>query len=92
MIGGDLAAYFLGLLVEYEWGKQVSLLVFLALYFFSLWLAWMLTLEVSGLTVSSNPARCIWFRALASPAWSVSAPPTFSLNTLAQPPSSQRST
>ena len=31
MIGGDLAAYFLGLLVEYEWGKQASLLVFLAL-------------------------------------------------------------
>ena len=24
MIGGDLAAYFLGLLVEYEWGKQVE--------------------------------------------------------------------
>jgi hypothetical protein len=34
MIGGDLAAYFLGLLVEYEWGKRVSLIVFLALYFF----------------------------------------------------------
>ena len=31
MIGGDLAAYLLGLLVEYEWGKQASLLVFLAL-------------------------------------------------------------
>ena len=31
MIGGDLAAYFVGLLVEYEWGKQASLLVFLAL-------------------------------------------------------------
>jgi hypothetical protein len=36
MIGGDLVAYFLGLLVEYEWGKHVSLIVFLALYFFSL--------------------------------------------------------
>ena len=32
MIGGDLAAYLHGLLVEYEWGKQASLLVFLALY------------------------------------------------------------
>jgi hypothetical protein len=34
MIGGDFVAYFLGLLVEYEWGKHVSLIVFLALYFF----------------------------------------------------------
>ena len=41
MIGGDFAAYFLGLLVEYEWGKHVSLIVFLALYFFSL-VAWVL--------------------------------------------------
>ena len=29
MIGGDLVAYFLGLLVEYEWGTHVSLIVFL---------------------------------------------------------------
>ena len=42
MIGGDVAAYFLGLLVEYEWGTHVSLIVFLVLYFFSLWVAWML--------------------------------------------------
>jgi hypothetical protein len=41
MIGGAFAAYFLGLLVEYEWGTHVSLIVFLALYFFSLWVAWM---------------------------------------------------
>jgi hypothetical protein len=47
MIGGDLAAYFLGLLVEYEWGKQVSLLVFLALYFLSLWVAWVLAVWVT---------------------------------------------
>src|SRR5262245_65360663 len=39
MIGGDFAAYFLGLLVEYEWGTNISLIVFLALYFFSLWVA-----------------------------------------------------
>ena len=47
MIGGDFAAYFLGLLVEYEWGKNVSLIVFLALYFFSLWVAWMLAVWVT---------------------------------------------
>ena len=47
MIGGDLVAYLLGVLVEYEWGKHVSLIVFLALYFFSLWVAWMLAVRVT---------------------------------------------
>jgi hypothetical protein len=39
---GDLAAYFIGLSVEYEWGSQASLIVFLALYFIFLWLSWLL--------------------------------------------------
>jgi hypothetical protein len=30
MIAGDFAAYFIGLAVEYEWGSQASLIVFLA--------------------------------------------------------------
>src|SRR5262245_43792570 len=47
MIGGDLAAYLLGLLVEYQWGKQVSLLVFLALYFVFLWVSWLLAVWVT---------------------------------------------
>ena len=47
MIGGAFAAYLLGLLVEYEWGTNVSLIVFLALYFFSLWVAWMLAVWVT---------------------------------------------
>jgi hypothetical protein len=47
MIAGDFAAYFLGLLVEYEWGPQVSLIVFLALYFLSLWVAWVLSVWVT---------------------------------------------
>ena len=34
MIAGDFAAYFLGLLVEYEWGTHASLIVFLVLYSF----------------------------------------------------------
>jgi len=42
MIAGDFAAYFLGLLVEYEWGSQASLIVFLALYFLFLWVSWVL--------------------------------------------------
>ena len=47
MIAGDFAAYFLGLLVEYEWGAQVSLIVFLALNFLSLWVAWVLSVWVT---------------------------------------------
>jgi len=42
MIAGDFAAYFIGLLVEYEWGSYASLIVFLALYFLSLWVSWLL--------------------------------------------------
>jgi hypothetical protein len=57
MIGGDFAAYFLGLLVEYEWGKQVSLIVFLALYFFSLWVASMLAVRVTTPRGATSSAR-----------------------------------
>jgi hypothetical protein len=57
MIGGDLAAYFLGLLVEYEWGKQVSLLVFLApLFLFSL-VAWMLAVWITTPRGATSSAR-----------------------------------
>jgi len=42
MIAGDLLAYVIGLSVEYEWGSHTSLIVFLALYFLFLWLAWVL--------------------------------------------------
>jgi hypothetical protein len=47
MVGGAFAAYFLGLLVEYEWGPHVSLIVFLAVYFFSLWVSWVLAVWVN---------------------------------------------
>jgi hypothetical protein len=43
MILGDLLAYFIGRFVEYEWGSFASLVVFLALYFVSLWVAWLLS-------------------------------------------------
>ena len=56
MIGGDLAAYLLGLRVEYEWGKHVSLIVFLALYFFSLWVAWMLAVWVTTPRAATSSA------------------------------------
>jgi hypothetical protein len=42
MIAGDLAAYAIGRVTEFEFGSQVSLIVFLALYFLSLWIAWVL--------------------------------------------------
>jgi hypothetical protein len=42
MIAGDLSAYVIGLAVEYEWGQHASLIVFLALYFLFLWVAWVL--------------------------------------------------
>ena len=57
MIGGDLAAYLLGLLVEYEWGKQASLLVFLALYFLFLWGSWVLAVWVTTPRVATSSAR-----------------------------------
>ena len=57
MIGGDLAAYLLGLLVEYEWGKQASLLVFLALYFLFLWVSWVLAVWVTTPRVATSSAR-----------------------------------
>jgi hypothetical protein len=41
MIAGDLVAYFIGRFVEYEWGSNASLVVFLTLYFLSLWTAWL---------------------------------------------------
>jgi hypothetical protein len=42
MIAGDFASYFIGLFVEYEWGSNASLIVFLTLYFGFLWLSWVL--------------------------------------------------
>jgi cation transporter-like permease len=42
MIAGDLATYFLGLIVERQFGSHVSLIVFLVLYFLFLWISWLL--------------------------------------------------
>src|SRR3954447_10349601 len=37
---GDVLAYLVGLFVEHEWGGYTSLVVFLAMYFITLWVAW----------------------------------------------------
>ena len=47
MAAGDVAAYLLVSAVEYEWGPQVSLIVFLALYFVFLWVAWVLAVWIT---------------------------------------------
>jgi hypothetical protein len=47
MVAGDVAAYLLGCFVEYEWGSYASLIVFLALYFLFLWVAWLLAVWAS---------------------------------------------
>jgi predicted membrane metal-binding protein len=44
MILGDLASYVIGLFVERMW-PEASLVVFLALYFFFLWVAWILAVK-----------------------------------------------
>jgi hypothetical protein len=54
---GDLIDYAIGLGVEYEW-PQLSLPIFLGLYFFSLWAAWRLALMVTEpKRVTLNPRR-----------------------------------
>jgi cation transporter-like permease len=47
MIAGDLAAYAIGLVTEREFGGQVSLIVFLVLYFLFLWVAWVLAVWIT---------------------------------------------
>jgi hypothetical protein len=56
MIAGDLAAYLIGLSVEYEWGPHVSLIVFLALYFLFLWVSWLLAVWVTKPKVATQSA------------------------------------
>ena len=48
MIVGDLASYLIGLVAEWEFGQQVSLIVFLTLYFLFLWVAWILAVRVTA--------------------------------------------
>jgi hypothetical protein len=47
MVVGDVADYGIGLFIEREFGSQVSLIVFLLLYFLSLWVAWILAVWIT---------------------------------------------
>jgi hypothetical protein len=44
---GDVVDYLIGLLVEQMWGAQASLVVFLALYFVFLWVAWVVAVKIT---------------------------------------------
>jgi len=44
---GDVADYLIGLVVEQMWGPQASFVVFLALYFIFLWLAWVVAVKIT---------------------------------------------
>jgi hypothetical protein len=57
MIAGDLADYFIGLIVEREFGSEVSLIVFLALYFLFLWFSWLLAVWMTEPKHAAPAAR-----------------------------------
>ena len=47
VLAGDVLAYSIGRFVEYEWGSNASLIVFLALYFLFLWVSWILAVRMT---------------------------------------------
>jgi hypothetical protein len=46
-VGGALSACF-GVLVEFEWGDVAGLSVFLASYFASLWIGWLIAVRITA--------------------------------------------
>ena len=44
---GNVFAYVAGLLVERQWGSYPSMVVFLAFYFVTLWLAWVIAVRLT---------------------------------------------
>lgn len=53
---GDLAAYFIGLAVEFKFGGYASLVVFLTLYFLILGIAWFLAVRLTEPKKVATPA------------------------------------
>jgi uncharacterized membrane protein len=47
-LAANLATYFIGLLVEHWFGSGASLIVFLTLYFLSIWMAWVLAVRLTA--------------------------------------------
>jgi hypothetical protein len=56
MVIGDLLAYGIGYAVESAFGGQASFVVFLALYFLFLWIAWLIAVRVTQPTASPEAA------------------------------------
>jgi hypothetical protein len=56
MVAGDFADYLIGLVVERVW-PQASLIIFLLLYFFFLWVAWLLAVKLTEPKASTQVAR-----------------------------------
>jgi hypothetical protein len=54
MILGDIADYLIGLVVERMW-PQASLPIFLLLYFFFLWVAWILAVKLTEPKAEAKP-------------------------------------
>jgi hypothetical protein len=45
---GDVLAYLVGRFIEYEgWGSNTSMIVFLTIYFLTLWVAWVLAVRLT---------------------------------------------
>ncbi len=44
---GDVLAYLVGLFIERQWGSYASLIVFLAMYFAVLYVAWVLSVRIT---------------------------------------------
>jgi hypothetical protein len=47
VLTGNVLAYFMGRFIEYEWGSNASLIVYLTLYFLILWVSWILAVRVT---------------------------------------------
>jgi hypothetical protein len=47
VLAGDALAYLIGRFVEYEWGSNASLVVFLTFYFLILWVSWILAVWIT---------------------------------------------
>jgi hypothetical protein len=47
-LAANVATYFIGLLVEHWLGSAASLLVFLSLYFLSIWMAWVVAVRLTA--------------------------------------------
>ena len=44
---GDVLAYLVGLMVERVWGSYPSMVAFIVMYLFVLWVAWVLSVRIT---------------------------------------------